>query len=155
MEEAYVIDTWGQVDDDPYEVAKTYNLEVEVVDRNIDETTYKFSGKKADIERAKADGYFYSEESELKEGYVKNCNGHTYCSVDGKHWEECSQEEYQEYLDGGYEEVEYDDLDEDINQENAEINAVIQKALRNRTYARKVEPELATWGIKIEYPEGT
>lgn len=43
-------------------------------------------------------------EESLKEGYLKSDDetGKLYCSIDGKNWEECSQEEWDELDKGGY-----------------------------------------------------
>lgn len=67
LSEAYVIDTWGQVDEDPRDFAKEYNLTCKIIDRNKDETTFKFIGRKEDLERAKDDGYFYCDKCEIVE----------------------------------------------------------------------------------------
>lgn len=153
IEESYVIDTWGQVDEDPYEVAKAYNLTVRVVDRNRDETTYKFVGKKEDIERAKADGYFYSDEAQLKEGYVKNCDGQTFCSIDGDHWKECSQEEYQEYLDGGYEEVTCENVEKRSRLHEAYWRYTLKNGPALRQAIEDEEPDAVVTELRKCYDE--
>lgn len=71
LTEAYIISTWGQTEENPKQVAKDYNLSIEVLGRHLDETTYKFSGKKEDLERAKRDGYFYSDEEEIVDECLK------------------------------------------------------------------------------------
>lgn len=56
-------DIWGQTEEDPYEVAKQFNLTCEKIpcsDCASDETKYKFSGKPADFEKARKAGFFYS-----------------------------------------------------------------------------------------------
>ena len=66
INESWVIDTWGQSgwdtegEDSPQYVADTYNLNVEKLKTRGDEITFKFSGRREDIERAINDGYFYS-----------------------------------------------------------------------------------------------
>ena len=60
INESWVIDTWGQTDEDPAEFAIEYGLEIEEIGKDFDETTYKFMGRREDIERAIDDGYFYS-----------------------------------------------------------------------------------------------
>lgn len=58
-----------------------------------------------------------SEEVEecMKEGYIKKVDGQTFMSLDGNDWEECSVEEFEEYKNGGYE-----DLSEAIEPEEVE-----------------------------------
>lgn len=63
---------------------------------------------------------------ECKEGYIKKDEtGKTFCSTDGKSWEECSEEEYTELDKGGYIRLEdgetpcedcddFDELDEEL-----------------------------------------
>lgn len=41
----------------------------------------------------------------LKEGYVKRSEGKCLCSFDEENWEECSEEEFIELKDGGYEDL--------------------------------------------------
>lgn len=54
---------WGQCDEDPYQVAKRFNLLIEKIEQNYDETLYRFSGTQEEIENARAYGYFwYAEE---------------------------------------------------------------------------------------------
>lgn len=72
----------------------------EIIDWLADhEQAYKdfklfFKGKKVDESCSK---------KECKEGYIKKDeSGKTFCSVDGKSWEECSEEEYTELDKGGY-----------------------------------------------------
>ena len=45
----------------------------------------------------------------LKEGYVKRSEGKCLCSFDGENWEECSEEEFIELKDGGYEDLTEDE----------------------------------------------
>lgn len=61
-ESYYVRDWWGQVDENPYEVAAKYNLSIDSIRREFDSTLYEFKGDIEDIERAKGDGYFYESE---------------------------------------------------------------------------------------------
>lgn len=80
---------------------------------------------------------FEKKEEDMSEDthYVKNCNGHTYVSIDGKHWEECSYEEYREYLDGGYEEV---FCDEAVNKEVKSLQEFKQRyILKNSAKLRR------------------
>lgn len=44
-------------------------------------------------------------------------------------------------------------LDEKINKDNQEINDKIRKALRSKGEARKLEPELDKYGIKVNYDQ--
>ena len=63
LKESWVEEVWGQTDEDPYDVAAEYGLEVDELDRDglgWDETLYRFSGRKEDFDRAMRDGYFYS-----------------------------------------------------------------------------------------------
>jgi len=60
LKESWVEEWWGQVDESPYDVAAEYGLEVDKLDSNYDETLYRFSGRKEDLEKAMDDGYFYS-----------------------------------------------------------------------------------------------
>lgn len=61
-EDYSVEEWWGQTDESPYEFASEYNLKCEKLDQRYDETLYKFTGSKEDIEKAKEAGYFYSED---------------------------------------------------------------------------------------------
>ena len=45
----------------------------------------------------------------LKEGYVKRSEGKCLCSFDEENWEECSEEEFIELKDGGYEDLTEDE----------------------------------------------
>ena len=66
---------------------------------------------------------------------------------------------YEEYGDIQSDDVDIDFLDyldesalnEKINRDNLEINNKIQRALRSKGEARKLEPELAKHGIKVNY----
>ena len=63
LNESWVIDTWGQVEEDPRDFAKEYDLGIEEIDLGTEhwsETSYKFTGSRENIERAINDGYFYS-----------------------------------------------------------------------------------------------
>ena len=72
---------------------------------------------------------------------------------------------YEEYGDIQSDDVDIDFLDyldesalnEKINKDNLEINNKIQRALRSKGEARKLEPELAKHGIKVnyDYSQGT
>ena len=53
---------WGQCDEDPYQVAKRFNLLIEKIEQNYDETFYRFSGTKSEIENAQNHGYFWHTE---------------------------------------------------------------------------------------------
>lgn len=59
----FVVDVWGQTEEDPHKLADEYDLSIIRIGHRGDETLYKFVGKIEDINRAKKDGYFYSEMS--------------------------------------------------------------------------------------------
>jgi len=68
-----VTEWWGQTEENPYDVAKRYNLEIKKLDSKNDETLYRFSGSEENISRAKNDGYFYSTYYEsLEEDIAKD-----------------------------------------------------------------------------------
>lgn len=84
---------------------------------------------KVDFEKKKDDADAdrdYDLKKECKEGYIKKDEtGKTFCSTDGKSWEECSEEEYTELDKGGYIKLEdgetpcedcddFDELDEEL-----------------------------------------
>ena len=72
LDESFVTEWWGQVDEDPYGFADNYNLECKRIKDNLDSTLYKFSGTKEDIERAMGDGYFYSVQIGEDEGHSED-----------------------------------------------------------------------------------
>ncbi len=64
------------------------------------------------------------EEETLEEGYIKRDykTGKTYCSVDGKSWEECSEEEFYELdKNGHYIELEDGELPEEEEEETEQF----------------------------------
>lgn len=70
LNEDYVEEWWGQVDENPYEFASRYNLDVKSLDRKHDSTLYRFTGSKEDIDRAQGDGYFYDSKVKKEESDV-------------------------------------------------------------------------------------
>lgn len=72
LNESFVTEWWGQVDENPYEFADNYNLECKRIKDNLDSTLYKFSGTKEDIEKAMGDGYFYSVQIGEDEGHSED-----------------------------------------------------------------------------------
>ena len=60
LKESFVEEWWGQVDEDPYQVADEYGLTVTKLKDKMDSTLYRFEGPKEAFERAMRDGYFYS-----------------------------------------------------------------------------------------------
>ena len=71
LNESYVEEWWGQTDEDPFDFANEYNLTCEPLKYNRDEVLYRFTGTNKDIERAKANGYFYSSDYAKDECYSK------------------------------------------------------------------------------------
>lgn len=60
INESWVTDTWEK-QENPLGFAKSYHFSVKILGHpSYDETTYKFTGRKEDIERAINDGCFYS-----------------------------------------------------------------------------------------------
>lgn len=58
----------------------------------------------------------------LKEGYVKRSEGKCLCSFDEENWEECSEEEFIELKDGGYEDLTEDEPEPKKVTESIKIN---------------------------------
>lgn len=61
-ESYYVREWWGQVDENPYDVAGMYNLDIRKIRNKHDSTLYEFSGDLKDLNKAKDDGYFYDSD---------------------------------------------------------------------------------------------
>lgn len=61
-ESYYVREWWGQVDENPYDVADMYNLDIRKIRNKHDSTLYEFSGDLENLNKAKDDGYFYDSD---------------------------------------------------------------------------------------------
>lgn len=61
-ESYYIREWWGQVDENPYDVAGMYNLDIRKIRNKYDSTLYEFSGDLKDLNKAKDDGYFYDSD---------------------------------------------------------------------------------------------
>lgn len=86
LTESFVKEWWGQIDEDPRDVAAEYGLDVKALSRSGDETLYKFEGTVEAFRDAMDDGYFYSMQFGEDEGHSEDldesCEGSiNECSV--------------------------------------------------------------------------
>ncbi len=181
LKESAVEEWWGQTDDDPYEVGNDYDLAVEEIESNGDETLYRFEGQKENIERAMDDGYFYSveygdgkfEESvEMNETLPPHPGAVAMDTMRERMMDDTAALDavvramdddtaldLAEYIMRVYELEDEYDLDEGLeltearNSENDEINALIRKNLGKKNISKKDMQALTDAGITV-YPDG-
>lgn len=74
LNESFVEEWWGQIDEDPFDFAYDYGLTCKKIGKRNDEILYRFTGSKEDIKQAKKDGYFFSLDYNADEGHSEDLN---------------------------------------------------------------------------------
>lgn len=95
LNESFVEEWWGQTEEDPYDFAEEYGLDIEPIKSKFDSTLFRFSGPKENIDNAVNDGYFYT----MSMGYEDPNMGERHSEDLDEAWEEEFDDEYDAIMD--------------------------------------------------------